>query len=56
MPAVGRFRGQLTGAVWFSGIMAEEAGMALYLRAEDEDIDAAELLSVTVSESVTEKG
>ena len=36
--------------------MAEELGDLMWLRAEDEDIDAAELLRVMVSESTTGRG
>ena len=38
------------------GAMAKKADSVLWLRAEDEDMDAAELLRVTVSESVSGKG
>ena len=44
------------GVVWFSGNVAEGGGSVLCLHVEDEDIDAAELLRVTVGESVTGKG
>jgi len=53
---MGSFRGLLTGVVWFSGSTADEAGSVLWLRVENEDFHAAELLRGTVSESVTEKG
>ena len=45
---MGSFRGLLTGVVWFSGSTADEAGSVLWLRVEDEDTDAAELLRVAV--------
>ena len=38
------------------GVMAEELGGMMRLRVEDKDIDAAELLRVTVSESTTGRG
>ena len=36
--------------------MAEELGGVMWLRAEDEDIDAAELVRVTLSKSTTGRG
>jgi len=38
------------------GVMAEELGGMMRLRVEDKDIDAAELLCVTASESSTGRG